>query len=579
MHNRMSASARLLTMLLSMVLFFSVTVVSAASVSISANPANVTSGVSTTLTWSSTGATSCAATGDWSGRKAVSGSQSVFPLNATNAYSLNCSGPLGSASSAAAVTVGAPPNTPPTVALTSPAFGATFTAPASIAISATAAATVTNATISKVDFYNGASLLGTALTTPYTFTWTAVPTGSYSLTARATDSLGSVATSAAVSVTVSAPGVLTVSLSTPLSGASYMAPADVAVTASAAAVSGATITNIELYAGTTLIGSGATSPLSDIWSAVIPGTYTLTAKAYDSQGATATSAPVTVTITAAPGETITFLHNDLAGNPIAATDVNGAIVWRESYSPYGDRQKIQAASSANRQWFGGKPLDSETGLSNFGARPYDSFVGRFYGIDAVGFSEKNIHSFNRYAYGNNNPFRFIDLDGNSASDIFEGTDYGSGPVDVPNFLTPAGEVAIGAAASLIPAVRLVQMVGKFFGAGKAEKDPGKDSGTMGLPDSAQVCRGGTCTAERFAAGTDNGTVSVNSGAGKTVSELTATIPNKQVGVTTVGQIRNAGGDVKPSGNGKNPNHCDMCGITPQQAEKLFTPTIKNPNIN
>ena len=223
----------------------------------------------------------------------------------------------------------------------------------------------------------------------------------------------------------------------------------------ATGVNGATISQIEIYAGTSLIGTSNASPASATWYAVIPGVYTLTAKAYDSQGATATSAPVTVTITAAPGETITFLHNDLAGNPIAATDINGAIVWRESYSPYGDRQKIQAASSANRQWFGGKPLDSETGLSYYGARYYDPFLGRFMGIDAVGFSEGNIHSFNRCAYGNNNPYRFIDPDGRPPFEMYDPANGGRVPSAAEQF-RPYGE-AMGRAIEQVGAWYLIGM--------------------------------------------------------------------------------------------------------------------------
>ena len=34
-----------------------------------------------------------------------------------------------------------------------------------------------------------------------------------------------------------------------------------------------------------------------------------------------------------------------------------------------------------------------------------------YGVDAVGVQDSNLHSFNRYAYGNGNPFRYIDPDG------------------------------------------------------------------------------------------------------------------------------------------------------------------------
>jgi beta-glucanase (GH16 family) len=94
----------------------------------------------------------------------------------------------------------APTNAAPTVSLTSPTAGATFSAPASLTIAATAADS--DGTISKVEFYNGAALLATVTSSPYTYTWTGVTAGTYSLTAKATDNGGAVTTSAAVSVTV-----------------------------------------------------------------------------------------------------------------------------------------------------------------------------------------------------------------------------------------------------------------------------------------------------------------------------------------------------------------------------------------
>ncbi len=141
---------------------------------------------------------------------------------------------------------------------------------------------------------------------------------------------------------------------------------------------------------------------------------TLTAKAFDNLNASTVSAPVDVTITGA----ITYLHNDFAGNPIAATDAAGAILWKENFRPYGDRLNNQPAASGNRQWFHGKAVDADTGLSYFGARYYDPTLGRFMGIDPVDFKETNLHSFNRYGYGNNNPYKFVDPDGNSPVDVF-----------------------------------------------------------------------------------------------------------------------------------------------------------------
>jgi glucose/arabinose dehydrogenase len=91
-------------------------------------------------------------------------------------------------------------NTPPTVSITAPANNATFNAPADVVINATAADA--DGTVSKVEFFNGATKLGEDLTSPYSYMWTGVPAGTYSLTARATDNLGSTTTSGGVTITV-----------------------------------------------------------------------------------------------------------------------------------------------------------------------------------------------------------------------------------------------------------------------------------------------------------------------------------------------------------------------------------------
>ncbi|HET7697580.1 MAG TPA: Ig-like domain-containing protein [Vicinamibacterales bacterium] len=94
-----------------------------------------------------------------------------------------------------------PANQPPSVALTSPASGASYTAPATISVAA--AASDSDGTVAKVDFYVGTTLMGTDTTSPYALTWSNVPAGTYTLTARATDDDGAVTTSAGVTVTVS----------------------------------------------------------------------------------------------------------------------------------------------------------------------------------------------------------------------------------------------------------------------------------------------------------------------------------------------------------------------------------------
>ncbi|HSW85797.1 MAG TPA: hypothetical protein VLF79_04310 [Candidatus Saccharimonadales bacterium] len=75
------------------------------NVTLSANPTSVTSGGSSTLTWSSTNAASCTASGAWSGTKSTSGTASTGALSANSTYNLSCSGDGGSASASTTVSV------------------------------------------------------------------------------------------------------------------------------------------------------------------------------------------------------------------------------------------------------------------------------------------------------------------------------------------------------------------------------------------------------------------------------------------------------------------------------------------
>ncbi|WLG47334.1 Ig-like domain-containing protein [Pseudomonas sp. FP1740] len=88
----------------------------------------------------------------------------------------------------------------PTVTLTAPASGASFIVPATVSLAATAATSVGN--IAKVEFYQGSTLLSTVTIPPFAFKWANVPPGTYSLTAKATDSQNVATTSSAVSITI-----------------------------------------------------------------------------------------------------------------------------------------------------------------------------------------------------------------------------------------------------------------------------------------------------------------------------------------------------------------------------------------
>jgi len=94
---------------------------------------------------------------------------------------------------------------PPFVVLTAPAGNATFLAPASIPLSATA--TNSDGTVARVEFYAGALRLGEDTSAPYGLTWSNAAAGSYQLTARATDTVGASTTSPVINVTVLPAGI------------------------------------------------------------------------------------------------------------------------------------------------------------------------------------------------------------------------------------------------------------------------------------------------------------------------------------------------------------------------------------
>ncbi|MFO1440414.1 MAG: Ig-like domain-containing protein [Verrucomicrobiaceae bacterium] len=190
------------------------------------------------------------------------------------------------------VTVNA--SSPPTVSITAPVNNASFDAPATISITADAADT--DGTVSKVEFFNGATKLGEDTTAPYAYDWTGVISGSYTLTARATDNANTSTTSAAIAVTVTntdnvAPSV---SITSPSNNSSAAPSVPLTINATAADTDG-TISKVEFFDGATLLGEDTTAPYAFTIASLTAGAHTFTTKALDNDGGTTTSSIVTVT--------------------------------------------------------------------------------------------------------------------------------------------------------------------------------------------------------------------------------------------------------------------------------------------
>ncbi|WP_080423856.1 RHS repeat-associated core domain-containing protein [Burkholderia ubonensis] len=223
-----------------------------------------------------------------------------------------------------------------------------------------------------------------------------------------------------------------------------------------------------------------------------------------------------------------FYQNDHLGTPQELLDESGKVVWLGRYRAWGAEKTVWQAqperhAAGNPIRFQGQYHDDETGLHYNRHRYYDPNCGRFISKDPIGLA------------GGINVFR-----------------YAPNPI---SWIDPLGLTK--------------------------KKCPCPDR----LPNEAIVCRGGSCTAEKFRQGSGvtvgadgklDG-VSVNSATGRSLDELTDGIPHGKVGVTTVGNVRAAGGDVVASPTRNNPNHATLSGITAERAEALMTPTVRNPN--
>ncbi len=214
-------------------------------------------------------------------------------------------------------------NGKPAVNITSPSANATFNAPASITINASA--DDADGSITKVSFYNGSTYLGYDDSSPYSFTWNNVAAGNYTLTSKATDNSGNVTTSAAVSITVTkSNGKPAVNITSPSNNATFNAPASITINASADDADGS-ITKVSFYNGSSYLGYDDSSPYSFTWNNVAAGNYTLTSKATDNSGNVTTSAAVTVSVlksNAYPTVSITSPSNDATFNAPASITIN-----------------------------------------------------------------------------------------------------------------------------------------------------------------------------------------------------------------------------------------------------------------
>ena len=142
--------------------------------------------------------------------------------------------------------------------------------------------------MARVEFYNGATLLGSDTTAPYAFTWTGVAAGTYSVRAVAYDNAGASTSSSTATITVTAVVI------PPPTAVVFQASADHATGVTnylieifAAAADPATATPVassDLGKPTPAANGDITVDLTTFFSALAPGSYQLTISAVGPDG-------------------------------------------------------------------------------------------------------------------------------------------------------------------------------------------------------------------------------------------------------------------------------------------------------
>lgn len=114
-----------------------------------------------------------------------------------------------------------------------------------------------------------------------------------------------------------------------------------------------------------------------------------------------------------------WLHGDHQGSITLVTGLDGQLVQRFHYDPYGAQLGPPPApgGEVERFRYTGQAWDDWAGLYLLGARYYDPWVGRFLAPDSVVPELYTPQAWNRYSYAGGNPLRYVDPTGHFWAEI------------------------------------------------------------------------------------------------------------------------------------------------------------------
>jgi RHS repeat-associated protein len=319
---------------------------------------------------------------------------------------------------------------------------------------------------------------------------------------------------------------------------------------------------------------------------------------------------------------VTYVYTDPQGTPLAEADASGNITATFEYTPYGTYAPTGTSNpgpTPNGPGYTGHVNDPETDLVYMQARYYDPVTGRFLGTDPTPPTSGNSFSFNRFVYASNNPIGNVDPDGKQST--FDAAIWQNEARLVqsqnPKAVQQAAEINAAQAKMVVAsalAVVAAPAVGYVGGTAVAVASDAAATGSAtagvmlnltrvivstsivadavaganGAPSQfepeALVVRGGGA-ANQTAAKIDAAIgpsrtpgitgFSCQCNGGTDLGALGSALYNKQLGVTTVGEIQQAGGSVVATPGGG--FHVTVTDLNGTSASPLFSNIVKNPN--
>ena len=210
------------------------------------------------------------------------------------------------------------PVSPPTVQIISPIENSVYKTGDSIEINIDASSN--QGEIEKIQLFVNEILVTSIFELPYSFDFINYPEGNYFLKAVATDNTGQISTSEITNFSIENPNVgPTATITSPAANAQFIQGDDAVITANAVDSDG-TIDKVEFYDGNILLGTDTTFPYSFTWTNLAIGSFSLTAKATDNEGAVEVSSSVNISVI----EKVTEVNpiEVIISEPIIVTPVN-----------------------------------------------------------------------------------------------------------------------------------------------------------------------------------------------------------------------------------------------------------------